>query len=856
VDRLLRALSGDTWAARVLADVVPAATTQDLRMRILNEMRAVAEAPSGIGRGPLAEHYTELLKRGLTNLTEAQGTGAWRTAVYLAGDVESYDRLAGVWRGVYSGPASSPEPIRVLDTPAVTELVQEWALPDEGDDDPPGLFRHPFTHQTLLTSAQLAAYIHLPRLETRGFAIRLVPDFDAVPAPVVGDRLRLGRIVERDQASEVEFVVGRDQLTGHAFVTGVTGSGKTNTIFQLVTQAAAADIPFLVIEPTKTEYRSLLETDVMGEALSVFTLGNELVAPFRLNPFEFPAGIPVGVHLDLLRSVFNVSFGMWTPLPQVLEVCLHEVYADRGWDVATNANYRLESDDDRWMAFPTISELLAKVEDVVDDLGYDEEVTSDIRAALKTRLNSLRSGAKGRMLDVQRSVDMSELLGSASVLELEGLGDDDDKAFVMALLIARLAEERRVRGESPSLRHLLVVEEAHRVLANPEAPRGEYEADARGKAVETFANLLSEVRAYGQGVVIVDQIASKMAPDVVKNTSLKIAHRVVAGDDRLALGAAMAMSDRQQLSLATLSRGRAAVFVDGEDVPLLVQVDRVEAKARGETLSDDRVRAAATHRAATVGLSDCRASCGEETAVCWAARQLVEDEAVQRTFGRIVLSSLFDEGALERLWPELQIAIEPLRPPWVASDTLLRAVGAHASHWLADRRGAQRGWNYGNAAGFAEALSVLMAAQAAVADTSAAAQLVEAALRPLEGPLSVGPFPACDRIWDGERVPCRCRFPVSDLVGTGAFDEEWDEAVESDDEAGGVSERWNVCQEAAYVLTEFPEDDWPAELRSVVGANAVRVALCVGQQLLAADPDAHPRSIVREIERLEDEAFG
>jgi len=307
VDRLLRALSGDTWAALVLADVVPAATTQDLRMRILNEMRAVAEAPSGIGRGPLAEHYTELLKRGLTNLTEAQGTGAWRTAVYLAGDVESYDRLAGVWRGVYSGPASSPEPIRVLDTPAVTELVQEWALPDEGDDDPPGLFRHPFTHQTLLTSAQLAAYIHLPRLETRGFAIRLVPDFDAVPAPVVGDRLRLGRIVERDQASEVEFVVGRDQLTRHAFVTGVTGSGKTNTIFQLVTQAAAADIPFLVIEPTKTEYRSLLETDVMGEALSVFTLGNELVAPFRLNPFEFPAGIPVGVHLDLLRSVFNVS---------------------------------------------------------------------------------------------------------------------------------------------------------------------------------------------------------------------------------------------------------------------------------------------------------------------------------------------------------------------------------------------------------------------------------------------------------------------------------------------------------------------------------------------------------------------
>ena len=142
-----------------------------------------------------------------------------------------------------------------------------------------------------------------------------------------------------------------------------------------------------------------------------------------------------------------------------------------------------------------------------------------MRAALRTRLGSLRIGGKGRMLDVQRSLPIAALLGAPVILELEGMGDDDDKAFVMGLLMIRLAEHRRAtaatrrpaphggrRGGAPA-------------AGEPGARRGEAEADARGKAVETFTNLLSEVRAYGQGVIVVDQVPIKLAPDVIKNTS-------------------------------------------------------------------------------------------------------------------------------------------------------------------------------------------------------------------------------------------------------------------------------------------------------------------------------------------------
>ncbi len=61
-------------------------------------------------------------------------------------------------------------------------------------------------------------------------------------------------------------------------------------------------------------------------------------------------------------------------------------------------------------------------------------------------------------------------------------------------------------------------------------------------AVESFSNLLAEIRAYGQGIVVLDQVPTKLAPDVIKNTNLKIAHRIVDEADRKVLAGSMAMS--------------------------------------------------------------------------------------------------------------------------------------------------------------------------------------------------------------------------------------------------------------------------------------------------------------------------
>lgn len=561
IDRLVRGMSGENWACLLLAEPIPETNINALRNAVMNDIRQVEASVRSSGSStPLADLYLQHLKAQLGDLTAGLALGSWRTAAYLMGSDSGYPRLAALWRGTFSGSESIREPTRCFESEPVSRWAVKWALPEE----PGTSYHHPNLFQTWLTSTQLAAFAQFPQNETLGFAVRAVPKFDVVPAaPRTARTIGIGKVKEILRPTAIDYAVDVDSLTRHALVAGVTGSGKTNTLFHLLTQLNSQSIPFLILEPSKAEYRALLSNPKAAPSLRVYTPGEERVSPLRLNPFEV-VGWPrnsVGVHIDLLRSVFVASFGMWTPLPQILEQCLHAIYEDRGWDITTNTNHRLEDDKDSSLAFPTLTELSIKIDEYTRQLGYDDKVTADLRAALLTRVNGLRIGGKGWMFDSQHSTSMRSLLSQSSIMELQNIGDDDDKAFFMGLLLIQLVEQRRADGDSHNqLRHLLVIEEAHRLLSNVPARSSEKQANPRGKAVETFANLLSEIRAYGQGVVIIDQVPVKLSSDAVKNTNLKIIHRIVSAEDRQTLAGSMAMPKEQSISFSTLTLGEGGCF--------------------------------------------------------------------------------------------------------------------------------------------------------------------------------------------------------------------------------------------------------------------------------------------------------
>jgi hypothetical protein len=713
VDRVIRSLAGTRWAVLVLAYPVAERAVGAIRAQILNEVRAVESAVAAEGASsPLAELYVAQLKLSLAAVNDGMGTGAWRSAVYLLGDGESYPRLAAAWRSVFAVRGSVPEPVRVFDRPEVERLAGAWAMPDDESDPGPGYYRRPFEFQTLLTTAQLAACVHLPELEVPGFSVRQAPPFALSRTPPRDGRpaLDLGAITDQEPLSGSRYRVDRDHLTRHAFVCGLTGAGKTNTIMHLLGEAASADVPFLVIEPAKTEYREMLGWRGTGRKIRVFTLGRESVAPLRINPFEVPPGIDVSTHLDLLKAVFMGSMALWIPLPQVLEQCLIELYTERGWNFAAGA--QLPEDGRGIPDSPTLGELVAAVERLVPTLGFKAESTQEITAALTTRLNALRRGARGLMLDVSRSVPMGELLKAPTIIELEGLGDDGDKAFLMGLLLTRLYEHRRAERArelrrlaqagrpttSSPLAHIVVVEEAHRLLSAARKTTDAWHSDPQGAFVETFGQMLAEVRAYGQAIVIADQVPVRLAPDVLKNTNLKVVHRLVAGDDREVMAAAMSMTEEQSQQLAMLPPGRAAVFSEGDYMPAIVAIPKAKDTAETPAIDDGAVAAAmASWRADPVVASwftagrGCVPAC-RNPVLCAAGRRLAEAPAARLLAARLFHTAAEHPDGLDVVWPDAEALAAAQTPPHADPREMLHVFAAHAAADVIARRAIQAAW--------------------------------------------------------------------------------------------------------------------------------------------------------------------
>jgi hypothetical protein len=737
LDRLTRAMAGATWTALVLAQPVLEEMTDSQCHYLINEMRATGAAEQAeLAPSPLAEHYRTLLESGMRNMTHGQAVGVWRTAVYLLGDATSYHRLASVWRGVFSGDKSLPEPIRVWDFEQSAKWAANWAMPDVLGQPGPGLYQHPFQYQTLLTSSQLAAYIHLPQQETGGFRVQAVLDFDVVPPSTDGDgSVNLGAVIHHSRPTTTNYAVSLEALNRHALVAGVTGSGKTNTCFHLLVQLWNLGIPFLVIEPAKTEYRALLTHDKIGLALRIFTLGDESASPLRINPFEVEPGVSVSTHIDLLKSVFNASFGMWNPLPQVLERCIHAVYHDAGWDPIHSVNHRLRSgahdgDEPLADAYPTLTDLYEKVDEVVDNLGYEARVTSDVKAALMTRLNSLRIGSKGVMLDTRRSIPISELLSRPTIIELEQIGDDDEKAFVIGLLLIKVYEHLRAYGstEGTNLQHVVVIEEAHRLLANVPPPASQEQANTRGKAVETFANMLSEIRAYGEGFLVAEQIPSKLSPDVIKNTNLKVIHRIVAGDDRQLVAQTMSMSEQQSETIATLRTGQAAVFSEGDDRPILVGIPYAKIKAPQEMKtkagSDQMVT---THMegfrqqphiaSRYYPFEMCPQVCGGSYQHCGDAKGIVELEGFQEQIARLVLAIVLREDSVAASCRPLLAYVRSRQPQRGLTVGAMNCVALNGSRWYFSYFGQRYNWPYDVAGQLRRRLSALLIAAVPMAMT-------------------------------------------------------------------------------------------------------------------------------------------
>lgn len=349
-------------------------------------------------------------------------------------------------------------------------------------------------------------------------------------------------------------------LTRHLFVSGMCGSGKTVLLMSLLISLWRKRIPFLHIEPVKTESRALKqlgENEYPGASdlardLRIYTPGNNALSPLQINPLQVPEGISIEEHIAMLESCFQAIMPMSGPLPGILKEALERVYWNRqAGDV------------------PCIADLLAEAEAALAAKGYSPSTYSDLRGAIETRLGNLTRGAMGRVLQGRRdNPTMAELLSAPGILELERLSQDH-ACFLTLFILMRLRQElRSMPAANGDLRYVLIIDEAHNIVGtNTNASPSEDFPDPKAYAAECVSRLLAELRALGIGIVIADQMPTAVAAEVVKHPATKVTFQLVHSEDRATIGAAMLFGDSEYEEIARLRPGEAYLFAPGYHYP-------------------------------------------------------------------------------------------------------------------------------------------------------------------------------------------------------------------------------------------------------------------------------------------------
>jgi hypothetical protein len=512
----------------------------------------------------------------LKRIDECESIGMWECAAYFLSDSqETSEMAASTYKALMKGEKSGVEASSInfwgrkkqKEVQMLSEYITNFIHP---------VFQYrsetlsvPVTASSLVSSNELAIQMGLPRKSVCGFpVIEHAPFAQEVITRKSGgySNISIGNIYHLGHETETEVDLDMNSLAMHTFVTGSTGSGKSNAVYHIIGEARKKGIPFLVVEPAKGEYKNVF-ADV-----NCYGTNPKQGKMLRINPFSFPEGIHVLEHIDRIVEIFNVCWAMYAAMPAVLKDSIEQAYISAGWDLDLSENTKIPG------LFPTFDDVLRELNTTIRASDYSADTKSDYIGALSTRIKSLTNGINGRIF-VSDEMDLSELFDKSAIIDISRVGSMETKSLIMGLAVLKLQEYRMANadGMNVPLRHITVLEEAHNLLKKTSTEQSAESSNLLGKSVEMLTNAIAEIRTYGEGFVIVDQAPNLLDTAAIRNTNTKIVLRLPESTDREITGGAMALNEQQFNELSKLPTGVAAVYQNDWQEAVLCSLPKYEA---------------------------------------------------------------------------------------------------------------------------------------------------------------------------------------------------------------------------------------------------------------------------------------
>jgi Helicase HerA, central domain len=602
---VMRAYRAESWCVLIRLDPLPATEIDRLVDPLTVEL---STAQWDKDKGAEKALLYELLDLWMKRIQAAKSEGLWKSTMQiLAGDQALANEIAAAYVSVLG--VSPLFPLRIGEA---VEGVADWM--EKGGFGPHKTWPR---REGLLTS-EVSYLCELPHEEYEGHLLLPECRFGVAPTPTAEEEKRkeyrfvLGEVLDRHASTGRSLEIDVDQLARHALITGLTGSGKTTTCRRLIEsmRRSAGPVPFLVIEPAKDEYSSWFRTLRKG-TYNVFSIDDEdpRVQPLWINPFVPSVGFSIQSHIDFLCQLFQAAFNFWGPQVHIVVKSIYRAYKNAGWNLDTGrfqwvrpprklappqpSSAKIATvgtpsetagpatpDPEPPLAiegvihYPRFGDFIAAVQEVTRE-DYKGEFAQNLEGAILGRLQRLQgSGAKEQIYSPDVSIPEEELFEKPCLVKLAKVSDDE-KAFLIGLIFTRLYEYHEVNSQGQTgLKHICLIEEAHRLFRRTSGGISGEEGSPRALSIELFSNLLAEIRAYGEGILLAEQIPQKLVSDAIKNTNLKIAHRLVHREDRELLGHAMNLSPEQVQELTLLEEGQAIVHFQGLTSAVHLKIDK------------------------------------------------------------------------------------------------------------------------------------------------------------------------------------------------------------------------------------------------------------------------------------------